>query len=36
VIVSFLRALSTRDVEAVPEETFEEPIGSRSAVPEAS
>jgi putative transposase len=32
VIGSFLRGLSTRDVEAVLEETFEEPIGSRSTV----
>jgi len=32
VIGSFLRGLSTRDVEAVLEETFEEPISSRSTV----
>jgi putative transposase len=32
VIGSFLRGLSTRDVQAVPEETFEEPISSRSTV----
>jgi hypothetical protein len=32
VIVSFLRGLSTRDVEAVLEETFDEPISSRSTV----
>jgi hypothetical protein len=32
VIGSFLRGLSTRDVEAVLEDTFEEPIGSRSTV----
>jgi putative transposase len=32
VIGSFLRGLSTRDVEAVLEDTFDEPIGSRSTV----
>src|SRR5215207_4000753 len=32
VIGSFLRGLSTRDVEAVLEETFEEPVSSRSTV----
>jgi putative transposase len=32
VISSFLRGLSTRDVAAVLEETFEEPISSRSTV----
>jgi putative transposase len=32
VIGSFLRGLSTRDVEAVLEETFDEPISSRSTV----
>lgn len=32
VIGSFLRGLSTRDVEAVLEETFDEPIASRSTV----
>src|ERR687896_1154963 len=32
VIGSFLRGLSTRDVEAVLEETFDEPVGSRSTV----
>ena len=32
VIGSFLRGLSTRDVEAVLEDTFEEPIASRSTV----
>ncbi len=32
VISSFLRGLSTRDVEAVLEETFAEPLGSRSTV----
>jgi putative transposase len=32
VISSFLRGLSTRDVEAVLEDTFEEPISSRSTV----
>jgi putative transposase len=32
VIASFLRGLSTRDVEAVLEETFDEPVGSRSTV----
>jgi putative transposase len=32
VIGSFLRGLSTRDVEAVLEETFEEPVASRSTV----
>ena len=32
VIGSFLRGLSTRDVEAVLEETFEQPISSRSTV----
>jgi putative transposase len=32
VIGSFLRGLSTRDVEAVLEETFQEPISSRSTV----
>jgi putative transposase len=32
VICSFLRGLSTRDVAAVLEETFEEPISSRSTV----
>jgi putative transposase len=32
VIGSFLRGLSTRDVEAVLEETFEEPISARSTV----
>jgi putative transposase len=32
VISSFLRGLSTRDVEAALEETFEEPIASRSTV----
>ena len=32
VITSFLRGLSTRDVEAVLEETFDEPISSRSTV----
>jgi transposase-like protein len=32
VIGSFLRGLSTREVEAVLEETFEEPISSRSTV----
>jgi putative transposase len=32
VICSFLRGLSTRDIEAALEETFEEPIASRSTV----
>ena len=32
VISSFLRGLSTRDVEAALEETFEEPIASKSTV----
>jgi putative transposase len=32
VIGSFLRGLSTRDVEAVLEETFDEPLSSRSTV----
>ena len=32
VIGSFLRGLSTRDVEAVLEETFDEPLASRSTV----
>ena len=32
VIGSFLRGLSTRDVEAVLEETFDEPVSSRSTV----
>jgi putative transposase len=32
VIGSFLRGLSTRDIEAVLEDTFEEPIASRSTV----
>jgi putative transposase len=32
VISSFLRGLSTRDVEAVLEETFDEPVSSRSTV----
>jgi putative transposase len=32
VIGSFLRGLSTRDVEAVLEETFDEPVASRSTV----
>ena len=32
VICSFLRGLSTRDVEAALEETFEEPMASRSTV----
>jgi putative transposase len=32
VIGSFLRGLSTRDVEAVLEDTFEEPVSSRSTV----
>ncbi len=32
VIGSFLRGLSTRDVEAVLEETFEQPVSSRSTV----
>src|SRR5436190_21498459 len=32
VICSFLRGLSTRDVEAVLEETFDQPVSSRSTV----
>jgi putative transposase len=32
VISSFLRGLSTRDVEAALEETFDEPLSSRSTV----
>ena len=32
VIGSFLRGLSTRDVEAVLEETFDEPISSRTTI----
>ena len=32
VICSFLRGLSVRDVEAALEETFDEPIASRSTV----
>jgi len=32
VISSFLRGLSTRDVEAVLEDTFDEPVSSRSTV----
>jgi putative transposase len=32
VIPSFLRGLSVRDVEAVLEETFDEPVSSRSTV----
>jgi len=32
VISSFLRGLSTRDVEAVLEDTFDQPVSSRSTV----
>jgi putative transposase len=35
VIGSFLRGLSTRDVEAVLEETFDEPISSRTTISRA-